>query len=369
QACANCSTPLQGEFCHQCGQHAHNPVRSFVHAVEEVFESFWHLDGRIFRTLRRLLAPGRLARDYLQGRRAPYVAPMRLFVVLCVLTFFVGRGVIHFGNEPGADGAAVTVQTADAGIAQARSVEEVERLRAQRVDELARARDELPAYLAPVRGGFDRTIATLHEQADARVRELGGTSQPRPAADAGPEPQGWLAAQDLRIRRNLARLQEDPELLKHAFLSSMPSALFLLVPVFALLLKLAYLGSGRLYLEHLVVAPFSHAFLCLALLGQMLLALRSRWSARGRRRLGPGSTGAMAVDARLPAADAEAGLCPGLARDPAALRRGGRGVLGADGAGGGRRVRPEPGAALAAGSAQGDLLQPGGPARGGQGQH
>jgi len=279
QACANCSTPLQGEFCHQCGQHAHNPVRSFVHAVEEVFESFWHLDGRIFRTLRRLLAPGRLARDYLQGRRAPYVAPMRLFVVLCVLTFFVGRGVIHFGNEPGADGAAVTVQTADAGIAQARSVEEVERLRAQRVDELARARDELPAYLAPVRGGFDRTIATLHEQADARVRELGGTSQPRPAADAGPEPQGWLAAQDLRIRRNLARLQEDPELLKHAFLSSMPSALFLLVPVFALLLKLAYLGSGRLYLEHLVVALFSHAFLCLALLGQMLLALLSRWSA------------------------------------------------------------------------------------------
>src|SRR5690606_3634476 len=196
-----------------------------------------------------------------------------------------------------------------------------------------------------------------------------GTSQPRPAADAGPEPQGWLAAQDLRIRRNLARLQEDPELLKHAFLSSMPSALFLLVPVFALLLKLAYLGSGRLYLEHLVVALFSHAFLCLALLGQMLLALGRRLPARGRRRLGPGSTGAMAVDARLPAADAEAGLCPGLARDPAALRRGGRGVLGADGAGGGRRVRPEPGAALAAGSAQGDLLQPGGPARGGQGQH
>ena len=56
-ACENCQTPLQGGFCHVCGQNAHNPLRSFGHAVEEVFESFWHLDGRIFRTLRTLLSP------------------------------------------------------------------------------------------------------------------------------------------------------------------------------------------------------------------------------------------------------------------------------------------------------------------------
>ena len=275
--CANCSTPLHGEYCHLCGQHAHNPVRSFAHAVEEVFESFWHLDGRIFRTARRLLAPGRLAEDYLHGRRAPYVAPMRLFVVLCVLTFFVGRGVIHFGDDGSGD-AAVKVQMVDQGVAQATTAEEVERVRGKRVAELAEARDQLPPLMAPMRGGFDRTIEELHAQADARVRELGGTPAPRPVADAGPEPTTWLEAQDQRMRRNVARLQDDPELLKHAFLGSMPSALFLLVPVFALLLKLAYLGSGRLYLEHLVVALYSHAFLCLALLGQMLLALLSRWT-------------------------------------------------------------------------------------------
>ena len=47
--------------------------------------------------------------------------------------------------------------------------------------------------------------------------------------------------------------------------------MFVLMPVFALLLKLAYLGSGRLYLEHLVVALYSHAFLLLALLGIFVL--------------------------------------------------------------------------------------------------
>src|SRR5690606_25945566 len=156
-ACANCSTPLQGEYCHLCGQHAHSPVRSFAHAVEEVFESFWHLDGRIFRTLRQLLVPGLLAREYLAGKRAPYVAPMRLFVVLCVLTFFVGRGVIHFGDDGSGD-AAVKVQMVDQGVAQATTAEEVERVREKRVAELAEARDQLPPLMGPMRGGFDRTI-------------------------------------------------------------------------------------------------------------------------------------------------------------------------------------------------------------------
>ena len=60
-ACENCGSTLQGHYCHVCGQRVHNPLRNFRHAVEEVFESFWHLDGRIFRTLRDLTVPGRVA--------------------------------------------------------------------------------------------------------------------------------------------------------------------------------------------------------------------------------------------------------------------------------------------------------------------
>ena len=53
-ACENCATVLSGDYCHVCGQRTHSPLRHFGHAVEEVLESFWHLDGRIFRTLRDL---------------------------------------------------------------------------------------------------------------------------------------------------------------------------------------------------------------------------------------------------------------------------------------------------------------------------
>ena len=54
-------------------------------------------------------------------------------------------------------------------------------------------------------------------------------------------------------------------------LSAVPSTLFVLVPIFALMLKLAYLLKHRLYMEHVVVALHSHAFLCLDLLLVLLV--------------------------------------------------------------------------------------------------
>ena len=49
-------------------------------------------------------------------------------------------------------------------------------------------------------------------------------------------------------------------------LSTVPTALIVMLPLFALMLKIAYAFKRRLYMEHLIVALHSHAFLCLALL-------------------------------------------------------------------------------------------------------
>lgn len=97
--CENCGALLQGRFCARCGQSVINPVRHAGHALEEVFESFWHLDGRVFRTLRDLLVPARVACSYLAGHRARYIAPLRLFVILSVLTFFVAQVTIQLDQD------------------------------------------------------------------------------------------------------------------------------------------------------------------------------------------------------------------------------------------------------------------------------
>lgn len=315
-ACENCQTPLQGGFCHVCGQNAHNPLRSFGHAVEEVFESFWHLDGRIFRTLRTLLSPGRLANAYLAGHRAPYVAPLRLFVILSVLTFFVGKFAMTSGDvlsPPAvADGkGGTTVQVTGGGgegvdFASLTDPDEVVRLRDRTIDGLLAARATIPPTLVFARERVEDNIRGTQARARARIAELQpdhpALAQPDRIPENGPMPDStgslfsqngkpwhpvdnpvrvawlpefgnrWLNKKIARAQDNIPRLQKDPELFKNAMMGAVPSALFVLVPVFALLLKLAYIGTGRLYLEHLVVALYSHAYLCLCVLAFFLLS-------------------------------------------------------------------------------------------------
>lgn len=290
-ACENCTTALQGDFCHQCGQSAHSPVRSFGHAIEEVFESFWHLDGRIFRTLRQLLLPGRLAADYLAGHRTRYIPPIRLFVIVAVLTFFVARLAVHVDAGTFVDKTPAPPEVATA-FKDARTSEEVEKARRAHIAPLETARATMPESM---RFTMDRAIAKIEKQAAKRNEELAGLPAPTPSATPTPPPRAerdaprgytpvdidflpgfanrWLTGQAEIIRLNLPRISERPQLLVNAFFASVPSALFVLVPLFALLLKLFYLGSGRLYLEHLVVALYSHAFLCVALLGILLLTM------------------------------------------------------------------------------------------------
>lgn len=89
--CANCATPLQGPWCHMCGQVGEDFHRSIWKLIAEVFEGLLHFDGRVWTTLPDLFRrPGRLTRAYLEGHRAPQIPPFRLFLVVLVLIFFAG---------------------------------------------------------------------------------------------------------------------------------------------------------------------------------------------------------------------------------------------------------------------------------------
>ncbi len=91
ELCANCATPLQGHWCHHCGQAGEDFHRSSLKLLIEVFEGLLHFDGRLWRTVPELmLRPGRVTRAYLDGHRAPQIPPLRLFLVVLLLVFVVG---------------------------------------------------------------------------------------------------------------------------------------------------------------------------------------------------------------------------------------------------------------------------------------
>ncbi len=85
--CGNCGAELQGAFCHACGQKVTGPDVSLHDFFHEAFHEFAHLDGKIVQTLRLLMTkPGMLTKEFLEGRRARYISPLRLYLT-CSLLF------------------------------------------------------------------------------------------------------------------------------------------------------------------------------------------------------------------------------------------------------------------------------------------
>ncbi len=87
--CLNCGTPLTGAYCASCGQkepHRDPTLREFI---AETTQELTDLDGKVPRTLKTLLLePGRLTLDFLAGRRARWLPPLRLYLI-CSVAYFL----------------------------------------------------------------------------------------------------------------------------------------------------------------------------------------------------------------------------------------------------------------------------------------
>jgi hypothetical protein len=87
-ACANCGVTLTGEFCAQCGQHARDLHRPIGALLSEAAGEIFSFDTRFLRTLKSLLfRPGQVTRDYLSGKRAAYVSPVKTYLVAALIFF------------------------------------------------------------------------------------------------------------------------------------------------------------------------------------------------------------------------------------------------------------------------------------------
>lgn len=77
-----------GGYCHSCGQKdISDQDRRFSHLLELFATELVSLDGKFWRTLRAMFTPGFLARAYLDGRRAPYLSPVSIFLLVNALYF------------------------------------------------------------------------------------------------------------------------------------------------------------------------------------------------------------------------------------------------------------------------------------------
>jgi hypothetical protein len=215
-ACLNCGALLTGPFCAECGQRDIPPYPS---TRELVVDAFWELsgwDGRFAATVRSLVQrPGMLTREFLEGRRARFLSPLRLYL-LASLAYFVIAASTPDVRLPGKNTNGLTVSST------------------------TRSRPERVADAVSTSFDKDKALTTADRQAALKDIERAPTL----------------------MRPFLHKAVADPAGFKRGIIEAMPRMLFALLPVFAAIVAIFY--RRRKYPEHLYFAIHLHAFMFLA---------------------------------------------------------------------------------------------------------
>jgi hypothetical protein len=225
--CQDCGTPLTGPYCFVCGQHDVDYHRSLGHVVEDGLESFLHVDGKFFQSMRYLFTrPGFLTKEFVDGRRTRYSNPIRFYIFASFLYFAVGALV----SPPAA------------------------------VHQTVSFNDGVPA-------------------APAGATPRSGAGPKAPSVVRGPAVGEWL---NRRIKGAKAAYGDEyPTVLEREITHLLPTMLFLCMPLLAVLLKAAYPGSGRFYIEHLIFSLHTLTLVFLASVGTYLLRAALKWTGPG----------------------------------------------------------------------------------------
>ena len=90
KTCLNCNHVVDQRFCPNCGQENIDTRKTFYQLFVHFFEDLTHYENSFWKTIRNLIfKPASLTKEYLSGKRMSYLAPIRLYIFISFVTFFV----------------------------------------------------------------------------------------------------------------------------------------------------------------------------------------------------------------------------------------------------------------------------------------
>jgi Protein of unknown function (DUF3667) len=218
RSCLNCGAPTTAQYCAECGQRVTDPDPTLRELVEEMAGELLHWDGKLWSTLKTLIRwPGALTLEYVAGKRASYISPLRLYLTASVVYFFLAA----VAPESASEKPLVRFTASDS------------------------ARD-----------------AAQHENGIV-------VSTARAASDTTPV--GGVGARfERRIEQGVAHAAASPREFTAQVRGNIEPVVFIIVPAFAFAVGIAYGSQRRHFPQHLVFALHVHA---VAFLGFALVAL------------------------------------------------------------------------------------------------
>lgn len=284
--CLNCGHVVEEHFCPHCGQENIVVKEDALHMVAHAIADYFHFEHKFFGTLRPLLfKPGQLTKEYVAGKRVSFIHPIRLYIFVSIVFFIFILGGKGKENKVTTHKEAKTVATENIPKSRADSIQ-AEKLKSV---------EEGLKYV-PIAGKLRDSILKEAKQEIAKDTSNTTTDVNVFKRDKNKWKSQWRIKDTTVVayEKTQATLPKDKRdgFIKHYFikrtielnsypnpaekfiedmLHNVPKMMFLLLPLFALILKLVYINKGKYYYEHLIYSFHLHSAIFLSVLFTMLL--------------------------------------------------------------------------------------------------
>ncbi|MCX2739484.1 DUF3667 domain-containing protein [Pontibacter anaerobius] len=263
--CLNCGTTVTDKFCPSCGQENLELHDNFLHLVLHSVSHYFHFESKFFNSIVPLFTkPGYLTKEYFAGKRASHLNPISMYIFISILFFFLFTANSNSNKkdimeENAAQGSTITKDEA----------EKVKTVVGNTVSEKAGAYtytilDNAQIIKDSASNRNDAVVYTNPTAAKADSAEKKGTTISFLDESALP----------LSLKDRMQKVMDDDlsgQLFINKLVSHLPKMMFILLPLFALILKLVHVRSRKQYAEHLIYSIHVHSFLFL--FGSILIVL------------------------------------------------------------------------------------------------
>lgn len=267
KTCLNCRHVVERRFCPNCGQENTDSRKTFHHLFVHFFEDLTHYENSFWKTIRHLLfKPGRLTQEYLSGKRMSYLAPVRLYIFISFVTFFL-ISVLPGGEE---EHDTDTKKEKKELVKTTPSDEKIVKLNKDGKEIYALTKDSIMAELAKdtvaqkqaeeiQKGISSRGIGKYKNE-----REYDSIQATMLPTQRSTGIKKWLERTMARVNGKTDDKDFDKKFVE-AFIHNVPKALFLYMPIFAFWLWVFHGKRRWYYFDHGIFTLHYFSFMLLTL--------------------------------------------------------------------------------------------------------
>lgn len=297
--CLNCGAKVEERFCPKCGQENTINRPSFHYLFTHFFEDLLHYDSGFWKTMKTLIfKPGIIVKEYLAGKRKTFVPPVKLYIFISFITFFLPHILPDFGNENQTE-ETEKVESASkpdsnsgfegieiAGVKNVKTVEQLDSIQKSLPENKKIPGIEYKVYQSILKSTSENNLAVLTDSAKidrkknsvfdfsedgfnfGKYKNIKTAEQLDSIDNSFPERErlGWVSKKMfyklIEIRKKERETgQKFSTVFGDKFINNLPKALFFYLPFFAFFLWIFHSKKKWLYYDHGIFTLYYFSFL------------------------------------------------------------------------------------------------------------